>query len=43
LAGGRALHNADGYKSEHSVKDEALIKLLASDLWKEEKAKKEKK
>jgi len=42
LCGGRAL-TADGLKSEHSVKDEDLTKLLASDLWKEEKVKKTKK
>ena len=43
LCGGRALVGEDGYKSEHSIKDEELVKLLASDLWKEEKVKKAKK
>ena len=42
LCGGRALAE-DGFKSEHSIKDEELVKLLASDLWKEEKVKKAKK
>lgn len=43
LCGGRDLYNADGYKTENSIKDEALTALLAQPLWKEEKAKKAKK
>ena len=43
LCGGRDLVNADGYKTENSIKDESLIALLAKPLWKEEKVKKEKK
>ena len=43
LCGGRALHGEDGIKSEHKIKDEELVKLLASELWKEEKVKKAKK
>jgi curved DNA binding protein len=43
LCGGRALVGEDGFKSEHSIKDEELTKLLAQDLWKEEKVKKAKK
>jgi len=43
LCGGRDLANADGFKTENSIKDESLVALLAKDLWKEEKVKKAKK
>jgi curved DNA binding protein len=43
LCGGRDLVNADGYKTENSIKDEDLKALLAAPLWKEEKVKKAKK
>ena len=43
LCGGRDLVNADGFKTENSIKDEELVALLAKDLWKEEKVKKAKK
>jgi hypothetical protein len=42
LCGGRALAR-DGLDSDKKVKDEALATLIASELWKEEKKKKEKK
>jgi curved DNA binding protein len=42
LCGGRAL-NADGIKSDKSVKKEELKTLIASDLWKKVEPKKEKK
>lgn len=41
LCGGKALHGADGYVSDKSIKDEELKALIASDLWKMEKPKKE--
>lgn len=42
LCGGKALDKA-GLDSEHKIKDEELAKVIASDLWKLEKPKKEKK
>jgi methionine aminopeptidase len=43
LCGGRALHNADGYKTDKKVKNADMVTLIASDLWKKEEVKKEKK
>jgi len=43
LCGGGALHGADGYVSDKSIKDEELKALIARDLWKKEEKKKEKK
>jgi hypothetical protein len=42
LCGNRAFAR-DGLDSDKKVKDEALASLIASELWKEEKKKKEKK
>lgn len=42
LCGGLALDRT-GLDSEHKIKDEELAKVIASDLWKLEKPKKEKK
>jgi len=42
LCGAKALAR-DQFDSDKKIKDEALAALIASDLWKEEKAKKEKK
>jgi hypothetical protein len=42
LCGGKALNKA-GLDSDKKIKDAELVALIAGDLWKEEKAKKEKK
>jgi len=42
LCGGRALHNADGYKSEKKVNNEEVAKIIAGDLWRKEETKKKK-
>lgn len=41
LSGGRALHNKDGYATPKAIANEELKELIARDLWKHEKAKKE--
>jgi|TARA_B110000305_G_C19390926_1_gene614814 hypothetical protein len=43
ICGGQALQNKDGIDTDKKIKDEAVATLLAGDLWKNEKPKKEKK
>jgi stalled ribosome alternative rescue factor ArfA len=43
LCGGRDLVGKDGYSTDKKIKNEELSALIASDLWKVEEKKKEKK
>ena len=43
ICGGQDLQNKDGIDTDKKIKDDALAALIASPLWKNEKAKKEKK
>ena len=42
LCGGKALHNADGFKSDKKVSNEEVAKIIGGEMWKKEETKKKK-